>query len=57
MTVTITTIEENELVTHELSNVVAIVKAYEYIMFVYGDNDETDETVKFKYNDITFTVR
>ena len=57
MTVTITTIEENKLVTHELSNVVAIVKAFEYIMFVYGDNDETDETVKFKYNDITFTVR
>ena len=54
MTVTITTIEENKLVTHELSNVVAIVKAFEYIMFVYGDNDET---VQFKYNDITFTVR
>lgn len=57
MTVTITTICDDKLITYDLSNVVAIVKAYEYIMFVYGDNDETDETVKFKYNDITFTVR
>ena len=31
MTVTIT-IEENKLVTHKLSNVVVIVKTFEYIM-------------------------
>lgn len=53
MTVTITTIEENKLVTHELNDVVSIVKVLDNIMFMENDGS----TVTMNYNNITFIVR
>lgn len=53
MTVIITTLNDNELVSHELHNVISIFKALDNIMFVQDNG--TYET--WNYNDITFTVR
>lgn len=53
MTVTITTVYNDKLVTHELSKVVAIIKEYDTIIFVLN----TGKTTVLNYNNITFTVR
>lgn len=53
MTVTITTVYDNELVTHELHDVVSIVKVLDNIMFMQNNGS----TVTMNYNNITFTVR
>lgn len=53
MTVTITTVYDNELVTHELNDVVSIVKVLDNIMFMQNNGS----TVTMNYNNITFTVR
>lgn len=52
MTVTITTVYNNKLVTHELSNVVAIIKEDDIIIFVLN----TGATTVLNYNNITFSV-
>lgn len=53
MTVTITTVYNNELITHELNDVVSIVKVLDNIMFMQNNGS----VVTMNYNDITFTVR
>lgn len=53
MSITIITVYDNELVTHELNNVVAIVKALDNIMFA----QDNGATITLNYNNITFTVR
>ena len=54
MTVTITTVDDNELVTHELNEVMSIVKVFDNIWFMQNNGS----TVIMNYNNIiTFTVR
>ena len=53
MTVTITTAINNELVTYELTDVSAIIKDCNIVVFVRAGKS----SVSFNYSDITFSTR